>query len=98
MFSLGYPHTNDFSFLSFISPSFLFSLYRQIPVYSKMQMSEKISVPLSLMIRLSHSISKSLLPIFYQQGVHYIDTLIAENLYFPFVFPHPISTTTETSK
>lgn len=33
-----------------------------------------------------------------QRGVHYIDTLIVENLYFPFVFPHPISTTTETSK
>ena len=31
-----------------------------------------------------------------QRGVHYIDTLIVENLYFPFVFPHPISTTTET--
>lgn len=59
---------------------------------------KKISVPLSQMIRLSRSISKSLLPIFYQQGVHYIDTLIAKNLYFPFVFPHPISTTTETSK
>ncbi len=59
---------------------------------------KKISVPLSLMIHLSRSISKSLLSAFYQQGGHYIDTLIAQTLYFPFVFPHPISTTTETSK
>ena len=60
--------------------------------------TQKIRVPLSLMIRLSHSISKSLLPAFYQQSGYYIDTLITQTLYLLFVFPHSISTATEMSK
>ena len=84
--------TYKWFFFTLIHFTVLFlSLYRQMTQYSKMQMSEKISVPLSLMIRLSHSVSKSLLPIFYQQSVYYIDTLIVKNLYYPFVFPHPTS-------
>jgi len=37
VFFLHYPHINDFSFLSFISPSFFLSLYKRTAIYSNIR-------------------------------------------------------------
>ena len=58
-------------------------------MFKAAKLGQKISVPLSLMIRLSRSISKSLLPAFYQQGGHYIDTLIRPTPLFSVCVPTP---------